>query len=473
MKELESPALEAAPASELEIALAHAALGRHVFPFRLSKPDASGHRDKRPLVKWTTAATTEEGTIRAWAKEFPTARYGWNLEPGLVVVDIDDAPAFRGTGLELPPAPSQTTPSGGTHHLYQGDGVKQTVKAVPGLDTRVGGKGFVGLYAVDAFTNGEALPPPPWLLEVGINGTAPTEATEAEPITTRHEITVLMGRWRREGKTAAEIRTLLYGMYAEGTLTESNPADPWTKADLDKLAAEAAKWEAGEVVTEEMAHRLTTVTYGKREEEPSTAAQLPPATPGLAGWAYQGLAGELVDLVMPTTEGDPGAVLIAFLTWFGMAVGRGPYTMVGSTEHHANLYACVVGDTATARKGITGTVIDAVLQPVLKVPKSGASTGEGIIWHVRDPRMGWDKSKPPKLIVTDGGAQDKRLLIFQSEFGTLLTVMARPGNTLSGVIRDGWDGGYLSVAVKGEGGKYEATDAHIGILGNITREELA
>jgi hypothetical protein len=263
MTELESPTLKRASASQLEIALAHAALGRRVFPFRLSEADASGHRDKKPLVKWSADATTDPETIRRWAKRFPTAHYGWNLEPGLVVVDIDDAAAFLGTGLELPSAPSQTTPSGGSHHLYQGDGVKQTVKAVPGLDTRVGGKGFVGLYAVDAFT-GPPASPPAWLVDVGTNETAPL-VSEDEPINSRHEITQVMGKWRREGKTAAEVRTLLYGMYAEGMLTESDQGRPWTKKDLDDLAAEAGKWEAGEIITDELRRKFK-VRAVKREE---------------------------------------------------------------------------------------------------------------------------------------------------------------------------------------------------------------
>jgi hypothetical protein len=469
MTDLESTTLRGASASQLEIALAHAAVGRRVFPFRLSEADAGGHRDKTPLVRWTAEATTDPDTIRRWATRFPTAHYGWNLEPGLVVVDIDDFAAFAGTGLELPPAPSQTTPSGGSHHLYQDDGVKQTVKAIPGLDTRVGGKGFVGLYTVDAFA-GTPASAPAWLMDVGgKDASAPSvEVTEEDPVTSREELMRLMGSWRQEGKTHAEIKTLLFGMYAEGTLTESDPSRPWTKQDLEKLASEAAKWPAGEIVDAQTVRKLTVRAVARVPEEPVADVPLP-AVPGLMMLAYPGLAGEFVDLVMPTTEGDPAGVLFSFLTWFGTAVGRGPYTMIGSTRHHANLSAVIVGDTSKARKGIGGSAIKEILDPVEKLHKVHASTGEGIITAIEDAKQEWDQKT--KKFVAHGGVEDKRLLLEHHEFGGLLTVMGRPGNTLSAVLRQAWDGDDLSVAVRG-GGEYRASNPHVSVLGNITREEL-
>ena len=47
---------------------------------------------------------------------------------------------------------------------------------------------------------------------------------------------------------------------------------------------------------------------------------------------------------------------------------------------------------------------------------------------------------------------------------------ARDGNTLSEVIRDSWDTGFLRNATKSN--PLKATDAHIGIIGHVTIEEI-
>ena len=70
----------------------------------------------------------------------------------------------------------------------------------------------------------------------------------------------------------------------------------------------------------------------------------------------------------------------------------------------------------------------------------------------------------------DSGAADKRLLILESEFANALAVMERPGNTLSPVIRNAWDGHTLSTLTKNS--PLKATDAHISIVGHITTAEL-
>lgn len=65
----------------------------------------------------------------------------------MIVADLDDPDAFTRMGFALPDAPCQDTIRGGgrKHFLYAGTSSKQSVKKVPGLDTRVGGKGWVGL----------------------------------------------------------------------------------------------------------------------------------------------------------------------------------------------------------------------------------------------------------------------------------------------------------------------------------------
>jgi hypothetical protein len=226
-----------------------------------------------------------------------------------------------------------------------------------------------------------------------------------------------------------------------------------------------------------------TFTYGS--EEPT--AEIPPKpngkvpaadpTPGwpesLASEAFYGLAGEFVRAVEPHCEGDPAALLIQFLLTFGNRVGRAPHYMVGATRHQMNLFACLVGMTSKARKGTSWSYnkqlfIDMELGQARDGFVSGLSSGEGLISAVRDDEPDSDDGKGG---IRKGapGVEDKRLLVTQGEFCSVLKVMDREGNILSGILRDAWDEGDLRVMTKRP---MKATGAHISILGHITRDEL-
>ena len=99
---------------------------------------------------------------------------------------------------------------------------------------------------------------------------------------------------------------------------------------------------------------------------------------------------------------------------------------------------------------------------------SGLSTGEGLIAHVRDPEYSTNKKGVKELV--DAGAQDKRALIIEEEFGRSLDVMARPGNTLSAVLRQAWDSDRLSVMTRNQ--PLKASGVTISIVGHITQIEL-
>ena len=90
---------------------------------------------------------------------------------------------------------------------------------------------------------------------------------------------------------------------------------------------------------------------------------------------------------------------------------------------------------------------------------SGLSSGEGLIWAVRDP-----------VSEKDEGVLDKRLVVLESEFASTLRVVGRDGNTLSALIRTAWDTGDLRSLTKNS--PAQATGAHISIIGHITRDEL-
>jgi len=202
---------------------------------------------------------------------------------------------------------------------------------------------------------------------------------------------------------------------------------------------------------------------------------------GVVGWpapldsaAFHGIAGEFVRAVEPNTESDPAAILVQFLVAFGALVGRGPHYRVERTEHHANLYAVLVGPTAKARKGTSWDHVADVFSriPEWKPTVSGLSSGEGVIHAVRDPieKASTNKHGDRVTEVVDGGVDDKRLLVKEPEFATALRQAQRSGNILSATLREGWDSGNLRTLTKNT--PETATGAHICIVGHITANEL-
>lgn len=107
--------------------------------------------------------------------------------------------------------------------------------------------------------------------------------------------------------------------------------------------------------------------------------------------AFQGLAGDFVRMVLPETEGDPAGLLLTFLAAFGCAVGRSSFYQVEATQHPPNLYVVLVGNSSKARKGTaTGRVLEIVkrvdMEFIARRKCSGLSSGEGLIYAVRDAR---------------------------------------------------------------------------------------
>lgn len=210
----------------------------------------------------------------------------------------------------------------------------------------------------------------------------------------------------------------------------------------------------------------------------SQSAEWPPP---LDTAALHGIAGDFVRIVEPHSEADPAAILIQFLVAAGNYIGRSPRFMVESDAHHVNLFAVVVGKSSKGRKGTSWGRVSGVLKGiderwVTDNLVKGLSSGEGLIWAVRDEtkRLHHVKEKgrivETQEIVDDPGVSDKRLLVLEAEFASPLKVAAREGNTLSPTIRSAWDDGNLRILTKNSPAR--ATDAHISILGHITKDEV-
>jgi hypothetical protein len=157
------------------------------------------------------------------------------------------------------------------------------------------------------------------------------------------------------------------------------------------------------------------------------------------------------------------ALLVQFLVCFGAAAGRNIQYEVEATRHSLNEFAILVGPSGKGRKGSAWDHVEALLSELdrefaERCVSSGLSSGEGLIYEVRDPSNG------------DIGANDKRRLIIEAEFAQVLKVLAREGNTLSPVVRNAWDGKPLQTLAKNS--PVRATGAHIAIIGHITKDEL-
>jgi Protein of unknown function (DUF3987) len=180
--------------------------------------------------------------------------------------------------------------------------------------------------------------------------------------------------------------------------------------------------------------------------------------------ALHGPAGEFVERTAPHTEADPIALLTQFLVAFGAAAGRNVHYEVEATRHHLNEFVVLVGPSGKGRKGSSWDHVEALLDHadpffLERCLSSGLSSGEGLIWEVRDPVDGQDR-----------GASDKRRLILESEFAQVLKVLAREGNTLSPVVRNAWDGKTLQTMAKNS--PVRARGGHVAIIGHITKDEL-
>ena len=223
-----------------------------------------------------------------------------------------------------------------------------------------------------------------------------------------------------------------------------------------------------------------TVVHVNGSESPTPLASEWPAP--LRASAFCGVCGDIARAIEPHTEADPAALLVQQLVAFGNIIGRAPYFRAEADAHYLNLFSVMVGVSAKGRKGVSfGQVKNCyeAIEPVWSghCQKSGLSSGEGLIWAVRDPIL---KSQPQKVggrptgntetVTEDPGVEDKRLLVFEGELARALRVLAREGNTLSALMRQAWDGHDLRVLTKNSPAK--ATGAHISVIGHITADEL-
>jgi hypothetical protein len=503
----------------LEAALNHAARGRKVIPLHTfaeglctCESPTCGSPAKHPLTpNGVHGATTDETTIRRWWQEADIANVGVATGQGLLVLDID---AKHG-GLEslarleadhgpLPTTPTVSTGGGGRHYYFglpEGETVGNRAGIASGVNIRADGGYVVAPPSLHASgrryewltpPNTPTAEPPAWLMAIlGIGSRSATAALPsvalkssglklvvrpaAEDLTTHpgagdgqrnDTLCRLIGVHLARGESAEDIEPLALDW-------AGRCSPPLDEAEvLRALGSLAAK------------HRRSAPVVADEDDNDLDSLPLPepPEWPMIEPEALHGLIGEIVRTLEPETEADPVGILLSTLVAFGSAVGRGPHFPVEGDNHHTNLFAVLVGESSRGRKGTSlGRTLaffdEADPEWKEECIATGLSSGEGLIWALRDPVEAMEAVKEKgkvagyESVVKDQGVTDKRRLVIEPEFAQTLKVLKREGNTLSPVIRQAWDSGALTAMTKNNFAR--ATGTHVTILGHITRPELA
>lgn len=454
---------------QYKAALRYAARGWRVLPLKGKIPT---------LNDWPTRASTDPQEIRCWWNQQPTANVGiaTGEESNLFVLDVDPDKGGDESlrNLEklygaLPITPQVLTGGGGHHQYFQHPGIRlgnSSGKLGPGLDIRTDGGQVVAPPSIHPKTGrtyeweathhpDDVLPAPvpQWLLELlAEKPKAQTEPSRPMFLEGQRNDSLAReaGKLRRIGLSEPELQAALLAMNKERC------SPPLPQDEVRSIAASVARYPTG--------------------------PDMAPVWPTLDDAALHGLAGEVVRLIEPHTEADPVALLVSFLSEFGTMLNRGPHLILDGSYHPLLFWPVLVGQSSKSRKGTAGRRIERLLKGAEEEWTRGEckgtlSSGEGLAYAVRDPQYETipvkEKGRPTgetTEVCVDNGIEDKRLFLVQSEFGSVLKIMAREGNSLSGVLRDAWDG--LTLAPMTKRSRVRATDPHIGIVAHVTQDEL-
>lgn len=509
------------PSLPIEKALEYIARGWPVIPVHsfadgcctCGKQDCSSPAKHPMTLHGSLDATTDPEIVRRWSKETNgRANIGITTGQGSgkVAMDVDAQKGGLSTLADLErthgkmsETPTARTGGGGLHKYFRyppGMEIGNRNGLFPGIDIR-GNGGYV-LAPPSLHVSGNQyewiIPPdkplaemPPWLLAAILgkpdDGTPRSMAGIGSNQSKILKVQEGLGDLHTHPGTDAgqrnETLARLVGVHvARGESQEELllPALAWAERCLPPLPTAEVRRTIDSIVKKAERGALIVRSQGETEFE-ALAMPEQPTWPALATAAYHGLVGEIVSMIEPHSEADPMAILLSMLVCFGNAVGRGPHYVVEGDIHHTNLFAVAVGQSSHGRKGTSlGRTLKTFEMADAKWAKKcitgGLSSGEGLIWAVRDPIESFEPVRKKseilgyQSVIRDHGVNDKRLLVAESEFAQALRVLRREGNTLSPIIRGAWDKGDLKTLTKNS--PAQATNAHVSILGHITRPEL-
>lgn len=283
-----------------------------------------------------------------------------------------------------------------------------------------------------------------------------------------NELFSLAGSLRRKGLGENEILATI------GEVNRTRVKPPLPETEIISIVKSVLRYEPKNILLEiPKDNSLEEVKIIKTDETESISV------PVLSNIALHGLVGEIVRTLEPHTEADNAALLIQLLAGFGCLIGKTAYFKAEADFHYTKLFAVIVGASSKGRKGTSWGQIRRLLSRVDETfadcVQDGLSSGEGLIYHVRDAQIKKVPVKEKGRIVDyqdekiDEGAKEKRAFVVEPEFARVLKAMQREGNTLSSVIRQAWDSDRLSVMTKNA---FRASETQISLVGHITKEEL-
>lgn len=426
------------------------------------------------------AATTDEGRIRAMLT-IPSAP-NWGMLPpdGVFVLDVDGDGVARLDELEAAygplPATLRTNTAHGQHvFLRWPEGLPRPIGQLFGYVTRWGSGANAG-YVIgprSVHPSGAVYAPAPGSLEVvdlpdawaqaaiapakevaaadeafveftaGYELPAPGFAGDRYPEILRYVGSRYMQRHSKE-EVWAGVLLVLAPRFAN-QLTEPELRARFDRAWKGTPERLGSPRDLDEVEVPEIV----------RAAAPPTTNVPWPAPPDEA--AYHGPTGDVVRRVAEATEADPVGILGSLLASIGACIGHYRYLYQGGAQS-TNLFAVLVGDSSSGRKGTAGGIAREVMTAAYPewndLVVAGLGSGEGLVTHL-SPR--------------DGRAEH-RALVMESEFARLLTAMTRDGSSLSPMLRDAWDGVPMGRVLARESKIVKFH--HVGVLAHITPVEL-
>ena len=489
--------------SKKEWAEFYATTGWQIFPCHFmeggacscGKPDCERAAKHPRTRKGFKDASSDAQQVRAWWGGTPGANIGiaTGAVSGVWVLDVD-GPEGRASLEELerqhgPLPPTVTARTGKGEHRYFLWNSERPVGSrsgvLPGIDTR-GDGGYV------------IAPPSNHRSGVDYAWDQDRSPLEAEFAHAPDWLLDLVCRPKRQGAEQPDVDEVFRDLAPDLDLRTA-PGAPEGKRHNEackligsalgrqvspvRLTALALAWGQRcdpPMDEEEICQIIENLSQKDAEKLDDLSIDTGPEWPTARSEAFYGLAGDIIRAIEPETEADSMALLLQLLVFFGTTIGRKACCLMEATLHYGNLFVVIVGDTALARKG---TSFDRIRNLFKGVPSvfppvrtlSGLSSGEGLIWQVRDPvvKDPASKAKPIPGVSDEAtlrGVNDKRLIAVESEFASVLASIKREGNTLSPVIREAWQSGNLETLVKHSPAR--ATNAHISIIGHITLHEL-
>jgi hypothetical protein len=389
----------------LETALYLARLGFKIIPLHSVLPEggctcAKGKDcdspGKHPRISaWQVKATTDEPIINGWFKHWPNSNYGivTGGKDGHFALDID--PRHDGEASlrrieekfgRLSSTVRLRTGGDGEHILFKMPpfslGNRTGIKL--GIDVRADGGFIVGPkcnhasgkeYDFNPDFHPDRMPiadAPLWLLEII------REKSNPEPLVA---VSGQVPHGQRNAFLASEAGKMqrigldkgaLIAALAEINRTKCSP--PLKVAEVEAVANSIGRYGSDE------SEDTTDATLLARSEWPQPLSEN----------AFHGLVGTIIRMIEPHTESDSAALLFQLLAVMGNVVGRSPHFVVEADRHGTNLFVLLVGVTSKGRKGTSLGRVMKLFESIdpnwhKKCVESGLSSGEGLIWAIRDP----------------------------------------------------------------------------------------